>query len=113
MTMPRILAIMALNSVATMAAIEASGYRRDPRSGLLYDEDGFTSEADREATLFMQGHNVTLSPAARTIVEERMRRDPVKFVETMTDFTVQPYQRDALRALAPKPRRKFKHNRRG
>lgn len=42
---------------------------------------------------------------------EVLLRDPVKFAEFM-GADVQPYQRQALRALAPKPR-KFKHNRRG
>ena len=91
------------NPFAAMAAAALVG------SGLLVDRDGFVSEADREASLFLMGQNVHLSPAAREIVEHTLRREGPVFVGL---DLARDKPRERYTPPETKPR-KFKHNRRG
>jgi hypothetical protein len=109
---PKIL-LMGAAAVAGMAAF-------DPLHPFL-DQDGFASEADREASLFLGGHNVHLSPAAREIVERRLRRQggPEFSGYSMPAPRGTTFKLDADIYTGPdgsyqqRPKRKFKHNRRG
>jgi hypothetical protein len=102
-------------AVAGMAAF-------DPRHRFL-DQDGYASEADRQASLFLAGHDTPLSPAAASIVEERLRRMGGPEFSGYSKPERAPrgttYKLDADIYTGPdgtyqqRPKRKFKHNRRG
>jgi hypothetical protein len=91
------------NPFVSMAAAALLG------SGLLV-RDGFVSEADREASLWLAGHEVHLSPAAREIVERRLRREGGPVFMGFDQARAEPRERYVP---PPTKHRKFKHNRRG
>jgi hypothetical protein len=113
--------LMAAAALSLSAGVAlAEGMRRDLRTGLVHDKDGFVSEADREASLFLAGHEVRLSPAAREIVERRLRQEggPKFSGYSMPAPRGTAYKLDADIDYAfnhgpQKAKPKFKHNRRG